>query len=104
MSPDPRPATAAKNGVIVSVRVQPRAARPGIRGMRGDALFARLKAPPEKGRANKELITLLSDFFKVKKSVIKLKSGAASRTKRVLIKDVSLAEIQKRMQSLASGV
>ena len=40
-----------------------------------------LKSKPEKGRANKELITLLADYFNVLKSSIKIVKGEFSKNK-----------------------
>jgi uncharacterized protein len=99
-SPD-APAAATKKGVLLSVKVHPRAARPGIAGIRGGALLARLNSPPEKGKANEELIALLADAFEMKKAGIEIASGAASRNKKVLLKDKPLAEVEKILAAIA---
>ncbi|MGB9735611.1 MAG: DUF167 domain-containing protein [bacterium] len=48
-------------------------------------LKAYLKSPPIDGRANEELIYLLSHYFKVKKDDIKIKSGRNSKRKLIQI-------------------
>jgi|YelNatPaOPRAMG01_1025707.scaffolds.fasta_scaffold06906_3 uncharacterized protein (TIGR00251 family) len=48
-------------------------------------LKAYLKSPPIDGRANEELIYLLSRYFKVEQANIKIKSGKHSRKKLVQI-------------------
>ena len=93
-------ATAAGQGVLLHVSVQPRAARPGIQGLRHGALHVRLTSPPEKGRANQELIAQLSAFFNVRKSGIQIVSGAASRKKKALLTGIALADVRQRLDAL----
>src|SRR5258706_11368622 len=45
----------SRGGVIISVRVIPRAGQAGLAGTRGDAILVRLQAPPVDGAANAEL-------------------------------------------------
>ncbi len=53
-------------GVLVTVRVQPGAQRTQVVGTLADgSLKVRLKAPPEKGEANKELVRLLAETYGV---------------------------------------
>lgn len=51
----------------------------------GNTLKVHLTAPPEKGKANEQLIEVLSEHFSVKKSSVVLVSGAKSRKKFVEI-------------------
>ncbi|NTU69852.1 DUF167 domain-containing protein, partial [bacterium] len=44
-----------------------------------------IKSVPEKGKANKELISILSKHFKVPKSTVSLLSGHTSRNKIINI-------------------
>ena len=53
--------SAARDGVLITVRVAPRAARSGIAGTRDDALLVRLNAAPVDGAANAELIDVIAD-------------------------------------------
>jgi hypothetical protein len=53
----------------------------------GDSWLAQLKAPPVDGKANEELIALVAQQFACAKSKVHIKSGASSKTKRVLIED-----------------
>ena len=48
-------------------------------------LKVRLTSPPVEGKANKQLITFLSENFKIKKSEIKIVSGLKSREKLIEI-------------------
>ncbi len=47
---------------------------------------AALKSPPQKGKANSELVKFLSGMLKVKRGDIKIKSGLKSRDKKILIR------------------
>ncbi len=48
---------------------------------------AHLKSPPVDGKANQELIALVSDYFHIKKWLIKIISWEHSRIKKIEIKD-----------------
>ncbi len=48
-------------------------------------LKVRVKAAPEKGKANKELIKILAEKYKVRKSEIQIVSGATDQIKLVKI-------------------
>ena len=76
---------ASGSGVRIKVRVQPRARRNAVDGVLGDTLKIRVTAPPTDGKANAELIALLSDFFGVPRRAIVIVSGHTSRDKVVAI-------------------
>jgi hypothetical protein len=94
------PAQAGKGGVLLNVKVQPRAQKPGVQGLRNNALLVRLKAAPEKGRANSELIAALSDFFDAARADFEITSGTTSRDKRVLISNTTLERVNSRLDGL----
>ncbi len=52
-----------------------------------DYLEVRVNSPPIEGKANKEVIELISQYFKVPKSKIKIKKGLKSKIKLVEIKE-----------------
>lgn len=78
---------AKKSEKTVTVRVTPRASKSMVVGWEEDVLRVRLKANPEKGQANEELIELLSEFFGLPKSKIQLVRGHKSRLKKILLID-----------------
>jgi len=72
--------------MLLRVRVQPRAGKQRVErlGRIEDGAFkVWLRSAPEGGKANAELVSALADFFKVKKSSVRLVSGAKSRNKTV---------------------
>jgi hypothetical protein len=67
------------------VRVKPNSKNPRIEEAADGSLTVYLKSPPSEGRANEELIDQLADRYGVPKSRVRIKSGAASRTKLIEI-------------------
>ena len=87
----------AGDGVLLTVRVIPRAKRSGIDGMRGDAILVRLQAPPADGAANEELIDVLAAALAVPRSGVTIVSGERSRQKRVRVTGVDAVTAQARL-------
>lgn len=87
-----------KDGVILTVKVQPRASRNEVVGIHGDALKVRITAPPVEGVANMQLLTVLAKKLGVPKGRLALRIGSASRLKCVAIQGISAAEAQRRLE------
>jgi uncharacterized protein len=85
----------ASGTVVVLVRVQPRASRDELTGGVGGALRIRLQAPAVEGRANESLIDFLAELLNLPKSAVRILSGDSSRIKRVEIRGVSKAQIER---------
>lgn len=68
---------------LLSVKVKPNSKRPTLEQQEDGSWIVHLKSPPVDGKANAELIKVLSDRFKVPKSCITIKSGASSKLKRM---------------------
>jgi uncharacterized protein (TIGR00251 family) len=81
------------DGVIFSVRVQPRASKDEIAGEMGGALKVRLRAPAVEDRANEALVEFLAQLLKRPRSAVRILSGERSRTKRVEISGVTRQQI-----------
>ena len=82
---------------VLQVKAIPNASKSEIVGFEGDgALKIKLRAVPEDGKANKELVKLLSKQCGISKSCIGLMSGETSRHKRLRIDGISLDELMKR--------
>lgn len=77
-----------KKGLTIRIKVEPRSSRRGISGIVGDTLKVKVNAPPVGGAANEELIEILSDQFKVRKSAIRIIRGNASKDKVVEIEGI----------------
>ena len=72
-------------GVILPVRAQAAARCNAILGVRDGMLRVAVTAAPEKGKANRAIIDLLSKSFGLPKSSIQVLSGETSSKKRVLL-------------------
>ena len=86
---------------LLSVRVTPRSAKPGIGEWQTDPagrpfLEVRVAAAPAEGAANAEVIKLLAKTLGVAKGSIKLISGETSRLKRLEV-PLADAEIRDRL-------
>ena len=81
----------------ISVRVRPNAARNEVVGITDGVCQVRVSASPVKGKANKELIALLSRLLGVSKSRIGIIKGHATRDKVIVIDGLSQENIMKRL-------
>jgi uncharacterized protein len=82
---------------LLTVRVVPRASKPGPAGTRDGAYVIRLSAPPVEGAANTELIELLSTLLDVPKRNITIVAGERSRTKRVQVTGIDVDTVHLRL-------
>jgi uncharacterized protein (TIGR00251 family) len=82
---------------MITVWVVPGARRNQVTGIYSDALRVRIAAPAERGRANKELISYLSEVIGVR---LQLGGGAGSRRKRLVAAGVDVDDLAKRVARL----
>ena len=87
-------------GCVLPVRAQPGARKAGVKGEQGGALKLAVTAPPEDGRANEALVTLLRELFGLKRSQVELIAGPTSRDKRFLIRGLKREELAVRIRQL----
>ena len=88
--------TPQKGGVRLHIHAQPNARKTEICGLHGDALKVKIKAPPEDGRANQELISFFAKLLEVPQSRVELASGASSRRKTLLVHGVSVEWVAQK--------
>lgn len=90
------------DGVRFAVRVQPRASRSAVIGVHDGALRVRLAAPPVDGAANDELVRLLAKWLGVARSSVSIAGGAASRSKLVDVRGVSVEVVRSLVTEVES--
>jgi len=91
--------TATADGVLITIRVIPRAGRSAVGGTRDGVLLVRLNAPPVDGAANAELIEVIAKALGVPKRAVTLASGERSRQKTVRVTGITLAEVSTRLRT-----
>lgn len=85
----PAPFRPVKGGVVLFVRLTPKAVSNSIEGCihedRAALVAARVRAVPENGKANEALIRLVAGWLGLAPSSLSINAGDRSRLKQVLI-------------------
>ena len=71
----------------IRVRVRPRSGKRAVEVSSSGELTVSVLSPPEKGRANQEVVELLADHFGLPASRIRIVRGAGARLKLVELVD-----------------
>ncbi len=95
-------------GWMLNIHLIPKASKDEIIGIDNHAnktsrLKVKVRAVPEKGKANKALCELLAKYFKLPKSSLEVISGHKSRNKRVLIRRAS-EDFEKKLGQILKGL
>jgi len=88
---------AAACGVLLRVRVQPRARAERLEGVHGEHLRLRLTAPPVDGAANMACIAFLAKALGVTRSRVRIRSGVKSRDKLIHIVGLTPEHVATRL-------
>jgi uncharacterized protein (TIGR00251 family) len=91
----------SRDGVVIDVRVIPRASRSGPAGVRDGALLLRLQAPPVEGAANAEVVDILADILGVRRGAVTILSGHHNRRKRVAVTGISVEDAAPKLEDAA---
>ena len=84
-----------EGGIVVSVKIQPNASKDRVVGKHADQIKIAVTVAPEKGKANKAVIKVLSRLLDVKSSDIEILSGETSRDKKVFIRNISEEDLSR---------
>jgi hypothetical protein len=87
------------DGLLLAVRVQPRASREHVGEVIEGRLRIRLTAPPLDDAANAALVGLLARWLGVGRADVRLVAGQRSREKRVLVRG-DTTELLRRLETL----
>jgi uncharacterized protein (TIGR00251 family) len=87
----------AAGSTRLRVRVSPGARETRIVGRHGDAWKVRVAAPPERGRANEELLRHLADRLDLPREALALVTGAGGREKLVALDGLAKDEADRRL-------
>ena len=91
---------AHERGTLIPVRASAGARENAIRGEQNGALKVSVTQAPEKGKANKAIIRVLSKELGLKKSQIQLFSGETSRRKKFYAEGVSVEEVRGKVETV----
>lgn len=69
----------------IQVKVKPNSQVSSLQELEDGSWIAQIKAPPVDGKANQELVALISAYFNCPKSCVWIKAGATGRLKRIQI-------------------
>jgi uncharacterized protein (TIGR00251 family) len=75
-----------QDGVLLSIKLQPRASRNEICNVTGSELKVKVTAAPVDSAANEALVRLLSETLDCPRSAIEIVRGQTSRHKQVLVR------------------
>jgi len=77
----------------IVAHVQPNARRSEVVGFTDGVLRVKIAAPPVNGRANRELIALLSGVLGIARSSLSIEKGATSRNKIIAINGLGQQQV-----------
>jgi uncharacterized protein (TIGR00251 family) len=87
----------------LSVHVTPGAREDAIVGWQGDTLRLKVRARPEKGRANEAVLHLLARLLDAPPSSLAVVRGATSREKLIEVDGFSRPELQTLLARATGG-
>jgi len=73
--------------VIINVKIIPKSSKIEVIKVDESNYKIKLTEAPEKGKANEQCISVLAEYFRIKKQNIRIIRGLHSRTKRIEIED-----------------
>jgi len=70
---------------FLAVKVRTRSKSPGVERLAEGSLRVRVLAPPEKGKANREMLERLAEYLDIPTSRLKIVGGEASSSKWIKV-------------------
>lgn len=86
-----------ENGVVLFIRLTPNSSKDDFIGYCDEYVKIKVSAPPNENRANKKLLSFLSDTFNLSKSSVEIVSGDKSRLKKVLLKNIDEEKVKQKI-------
>ena len=93
----------SKKGLTFDIQVIPHASRSELVSVQDGVLKIKVTSPPVEGAANEACIKLLAKELGLKKSQMEISSGAKSRKKTVMIKDISKEMLQTKINDVCKA-
>ena len=86
-------------GLCLYVKVIPGSPKNQISGFHDGLLKVKISSPPEKGKANSELISFLSKVLNIPKKHIVLLKGDSKQKKKILLKGIPLTKADNMVRN-----
>ncbi len=86
-----------EDGVLLSVKVQPRASKNEMAGPLGDELRIRVTAPPVDAAANEALVRFLAETLDCPRGSVQLVRGHTARHKQVFVRGLGADAVLERI-------
>lgn len=86
------------DGVVIKIKVQPRASKSRIAGVLGDAIKVTLTAPPVDGAANAACVEFFAALMEVPKNRVEIISGHTGRTKLLKIYGINSEQVKEKTE------
>jgi uncharacterized protein (TIGR00251 family) len=87
----------------LQIKVIPSSSKDCIAGWLEDTLKVKVKAPPEKGKANKAIVKVIEKILDLPKGSIKITSGTTSSRKVIEIQNNDDDIIKKKLAALCNN-
>ena len=87
------------DGVLLAIKLQPRASANEVGSALGQELKVKVTAPPVDDAANEALVRLLADYFDCGRNRVELVRGHTSRHKVIKLVGLSEAAVTARLES-----
>ena len=87
-------------GVVLTLKVIPRASVNAVAGVQADALKLKVTAPPVDSAANAEVVRFLAEILEVPRGAVQLLRGATSRHKQVRVVGLTGAQLVQRLRPM----
>jgi uncharacterized protein len=86
-----------QNQIKIPIKVTPNAGKNNVIGLVNGVWKIKIAAPPDKGKANKELVAFLSNVLGIKKDNIEIITGHIGHHKIIGVSGLSQGEIMKKL-------
>jgi len=98
MNPPPPFLRAHREGVVLALKVQPRASRNEIGEPLGAELKLKVTAPPVDSAANEAIVEFLAEVLGCPRGAVRLLRGQTSRHKQVLLVGLSAVVVADKLR------
>jgi uncharacterized protein (TIGR00251 family) len=88
---------AVAGGVEIRVKVVPGASRSRVDGLYGDSLKVRVSAPPERGKANEAVVSLVAELLGSNEATVEVVAGLTSPRKTIRISQRTLQQVEQAL-------